>query len=63
MEYSVFECDLSESEFAAFWSELAEIIDDEDDAILAYRICGACVRRIESMGTVVRPGKKAIYML
>ena len=41
VEYSVFECDLTEAEFSSLWSELQEHIDTDEDAILAYRICGA----------------------
>lgn len=63
VEYSLFECDLSEDMFSSLWSELTESIDEEEDAILSYRICGACVREIESMGNVVRPGKVFMYML
>lgn len=63
VEYSVFECDLSEENFMAMWSELLKIADEEDDALLAYRLCGACVKNIESFGSVVRPGKVLVYFV
>ena len=63
VEYSVFECDLPEERFRELWRSLESEIDSEDDALLAYRICASCVRRIESMGSVVRPGRPLLYML
>ena len=62
VEYSVFECDLEEERFSRLWRALSEIIDKEADRILAYRICGACVARIESVGSVVRPGRPLLYI-
>ncbi len=62
VEYSVFECDLAEDDFRRLWKRLGTVIDEDEDCILAYRICGACVQRIESMGSVVRPGETLFYM-
>lgn len=62
VEYSVFECDLKEEVFIRFWNALLDIIEEED-SVIAYRICGACVSRIESIGAVIRPGKPLLYML
>jgi CRISPR-associated protein Cas2 len=62
VEYSVFECDIDPDTFDRFWQLLANTIDEEADCILAYRICGTCVQKIESMGTVIRPGKILLYM-
>lgn len=63
VEYSVFECDLAPEVFDRLWAEISREIDWEQDTILAYRICAACVRRIASMGQVVRPEKALVYML
>ncbi len=63
VEYSVFECDLSEELFDMFWARLSGIIDHDEDRVLAYRICGSCVSSISSMGTIVRPGKPLLYIL
>lgn len=62
VEYSVFECDLSADNFDKLWKQLGAVIDEDEDCILAYRICGSCVKSIESMGAVVRPGKVLLYM-
>ena len=63
VEYSVFECDLTEELFRKLWHDLQAVIDPDEDAVLAYKICGSCVRHIHSMGTVERPGKTLIYMI
>ena len=63
VEYSVFECDLDEQTFQKMWNTLLDIMDTEEDSLLAYRICGSCVKQIESAGMVLRPGKILIYML
>jgi CRISPR-associated protein Cas2 len=63
VEYSVFECDLAPEMFQRLWNDLSREIDWEQDAILAYRICGSCVKQISSMGQVVRPQKVLVYML
>ena len=63
VEYSVFECDLIESDFVIFWELLSQIIDHDEDCILAYRICGTCVTKIESIGAISRPGKPLYYIM
>jgi len=63
VEYSVFECDLTEDLFKKLWHDLHSVVDPDEDAILAYKICGSCVQRIQSMGAVERPGKTLIYMI
>lgn len=63
VEKSVFECDLSAENFDRFWHELAEVIDDEEDALVAYRICKSCVQQVESLGVVPRPTRRLLYCL
>ena len=63
VEYSVFECDLSEEMFSIMWMRLSEVIEPDEDRILAYRVCGSCVSGISSMGTISRPGKPLLYII
>ncbi len=63
VEYSVFECDLNEKNFHKMWSKLNNVIDHDEDALLAYRICGSCVSKIESAGAVERPEKPLFYIV
>lgn len=63
IEKSVFECDLPEGDFDALWCALIDEIDEEDDAVVAYRICADCLRKTESMGAVPRPDKPICYVI
>ena len=63
VEYSVFECDLTEDLFKKLWHDLYVAIDPDEDAILAYKICGSCAQRIQSLGAVERPARTLIYMI
>jgi CRISPR-associated protein Cas2 len=63
VEYSVFECDLSEELFASLWERVFAEIDQEEDRIIAYKICGACVAKIKSIGATFRPEKPLLYIL
>jgi CRISPR-associated protein Cas2 len=63
VEYSVFECDLSEEQFKSLWDCLLREIDPGKDTILAYKICGSCVTRIVSLGIPTRPERKLVYIL
>jgi CRISPR-associated protein Cas2 len=62
VEYSVFECDLADEQFARFWGKLEKVIDVTKDRLIAYRICSACAERIQSIGAVVRLSKPLLYM-
>ncbi len=62
VEKSVFECDLDEGNFSSMWKEINQIIDHDDDAVIAYRICRTCVRNTLSAGVIVRPGQVLLYM-
>lgn len=63
IEYSVFECDLSEELFAFFWERLSDLIDPDEDRLIAYRVCAGCVKDIRSAGVVSRPGKVLCYII
>ena len=63
IEKSVFEADLDEDLFQSFWLELMDIIDEDEDGIVAYKICRSCVKETESMGIVRRPRKSICYFI
>lgn len=63
IEKSVFQCDLPHEQFENLWCELIDIIDEEEDAIVCYRICKACLQEVESMGVVRMPQKRICYIL
>lgn len=62
IEKSVFECDLDEPHFEALWQALNELIDPDEDAIVAYQVCRSCVRETQSAGLIARPGPVLVYL-
>ena len=63
VEKSVFHCDIAQELFDRLWLELIDLIDEEEDAVVAYRICQACMARTESMGVLPEFGKPLCYIL
>jgi CRISPR-associated protein Cas2 len=63
VEYSVFECDLSDEKFDQFWAQLNAAINPAYDSLLAYPLCAGCIRKISSAGIVKRPEKALLYIL
>lgn len=50
MQYSLFECDLTQTQYAKLRSRLQKIIDPETDSIRFYFLCGCCQNKIERIG-------------
>jgi CRISPR-associated protein Cas2 len=50
MQYSLFECDLSKTEYAKLRSRLNKIINSETDSIRFYFLCGCCQNKVERIG-------------
>jgi CRISPR-associated protein Cas2 len=46
VQYSVFEVDLKESRFL----RLLEVIDEQEDSVRIYRICGRCLEQTQIDG-------------
>ena len=62
VERSVFECDLCESDFSVLWERLLGIIDEQEDALVSYKICKTCVKSILEAGIVKRPKARFTYI-
>jgi len=62
VEKSVFECDLEQKHFDALWKRLQAVIDPDEDALIAYRICSSCESSIQSAGILKRPEKPIAYI-
>ena len=55
MQYSLFECDLTKTEYAKLRSRLNKIINSETDSIRFYFLCSCCQNKIERIsGEAVR---------
>jgi CRISPR-associated protein Cas2 len=50
MQFSVFECELSETEYARLRSRLSKLIKPEQDSIRFYFLCGCCKAKVERIG-------------
>ncbi|VEP15527.1 CRISPR-associated endoribonuclease Cas2 1 [Hyella patelloides LEGE 07179] len=50
MQYSLFECDLTKTEYAKLRSRLNKIINPETDSIRFYFLCGCCQNKVERIG-------------
>jgi CRISPR-associated protein Cas2 len=47
VQYSVFECDLTESQYAALKRKLQRVLkSDEGDSLRTYRLCATCVKTV-----------------
>ena len=62
IEKSVFECDLKETDYAELWASLLNLIDEDEDSLIAYRVCQSCVRETDSAGVIRRSGKRLYYL-
>jgi CRISPR-associated protein Cas2 len=63
VQYSVFECRLEESTFADFWLGLLELIDEEEDRVVAYKIDARCAKETMTAGTMVCSEKAVCYLV
>jgi CRISPR-associated protein Cas2 len=50
MQYSVFECDLTKTQYAKLRSRLNKLIKPHEDSIRFYFLCGCCQGKIERIG-------------
>jgi len=51
VQYSVFECDLTDAHYQVLKGKLAKLLVlDEGDSLRVYRLCANCVSTIETQG-------------
>jgi CRISPR-associated protein Cas2 len=50
VQYSIFECDLTPTQYAKLRSRLNKVIDTENDSIRFYFLCACCQGKIERIG-------------
>lgn len=53
VQYSFFECHLDDDSFETLWLRLLDLIDEDEDRIVAYRIDSASAKRTLTAGTMV----------
>jgi CRISPR-associated protein Cas2 len=50
IQYSVFECDVTDSQYAKLRSRLSKLIKPEEDSIRFYFLCACCKNKVERIG-------------
>lgn len=50
VQYSVFECNLKESELNFLKTRLKNVIDMKQDSVIFYILCESCFEKIEQFG-------------
>jgi CRISPR-associated protein Cas2 len=50
MQYSVFECDVTDAQYAKLRARLARMIKPEEDSIRFYFLCACCQHKVERIG-------------
>ena len=50
MQYSVFECSLTDTQYAILRSRLGKLIKPEEDSIRFYFLCACCQAKVERIG-------------
>jgi len=52
VQYSVFECRMPMDLFEQFWQELTDLIEPNEDRLVAYRVCSRCAKEVRVAGTM-----------
>ena len=63
VQYSIFECQLTEEDFDTFWLTLLDEIDEDEDRVVAYRIDAKSAQRTLTAGTMVCSEKVVCYLV
>ncbi|MEM1169361.1 MAG: CRISPR-associated endonuclease Cas2 [Cyanobacteria bacterium P01_H01_bin.35] len=50
MQYSIFECDLTETQYAKLRGRLAKLLKGQEDNIRFYFLCQCCQGKVERIG-------------
>lgn len=62
-QYSFFECQLDALEFDTLWSQLNDLIDPDEDKLVAYSIDAKSARKTRTAGQMVSPEKVVCYLV
>lgn len=63
VQYSVFECNLTEMQLANLKKKLAQCVKSEDDSIRFYHLCKDCVGRVDIIGSGEVTVERQYYMV
>jgi CRISPR-associated protein Cas2 len=62
VQYSLFECHLTERELDDLWARLLGLIDETEDRIVAYRLDGHSSTLTRTAGTMICSEKAVCYL-
>ena len=63
VQYSFFECHLDDDTFETLWLKLLDLIDEEHDRLVAYRIDARSAKSTLTAGTMVCSEKVVCYLV
>jgi CRISPR-associated protein Cas2 len=63
VQYSIFECHLDQDAFNDLWLKLLDVVDEEEDRLVAYKLDARCAKEIETAGTMVCSEKAVCYLV
>jgi CRISPR-associated protein Cas2 len=63
VQYSVFECRLDEDGFTDFWLRLLDVINEDEDRLVAYKIDARSAKETLTAGTMVCSEKVVCYLV
>lgn len=63
VQYSIFECHLAPEGFNDLWLRLLDIIDEDQDRLVAYKIDARCAKETETAGTMICSEKAVCYLV
>ena len=63
VQYSFFECHLDNDTFETLWLRLLELIDEDEDRLVAYRIDATSAKRTLTAGTMVCTESVVCYLV
>lgn len=62
-QYSVYECHLETSQAEQLLDRLRGVVDAEVDRVRLYRVCGECVRVVQSLGPDEYEGERRAIVI
>ena len=63
VQYSIFECHLDPDTFETLWLTLLDLIDPEQDRLVAYRLDARAARETLTAGTMVCTDRVVCYLV
>ncbi len=63
VQYSFFECYLTEDDFEELWLQLLCLIDEDEDRIVAYKLDAKCAKATETAGIMTCSKRYICYIV